>query len=325
MVDDVSIVVLTPVKNEEWILEKFLQTCSRFADVIIVADQQSTDNTKSIIEKYEKAVYLENTKTEYDEEYRQRLLINKAREIVPGKRLLIAIDADEIISADSIDAEEWKVICSQPAGTSIYFKKPDLYPGLTEYIDYSNFFLLGFMDDDREHHGKQFHSPRVPKGDHRYNAEQIRFMHLALVRGKQYLARQRLYSIMENINRSASLRFRFRKYSRRIQSFRYRNITKKTPAFWLNYDRFGIRLGEFGDSEINNFNKQILEAFSKYGTEKFYYDDIWYVDYNAINEKMGNIFAGKIQKPGLWHSIVSKIFIASYAVLLLMTNKVGKK
>jgi glycosyltransferase involved in cell wall biosynthesis len=325
MVNDVSIVVLTPAKNEEWILEKFLQTCSLFADLIIVADQQSTDNTKAIIGKFEKAVYLENTKKEYDEAYRQCLLIDKARELAPGKRLLIAIDADEIISADSISSDEWMSICSKPAGTSIYFKKPDLLPGFHNYVDYSNYFLLGFMDDGSEHTGTQFHSPRVPVGRMRYNSDQIRFMHLALVREKIYLARQRLYSVMENINGTASLRFRYRKYSRKIQSFRYLTITKKIPAEWLKFPQFSMSGDQFDDSEKNGFNRQIIEAFSAHGEKRFYFDDIWYVNYNDINQVLGPLPGNKIKGPGLFHKVIRSVFIKSYATLLSMKKKAAKK
>ncbi|MET0461563.1 MAG: glycosyltransferase family 2 protein [Chitinophagaceae bacterium] len=325
MVNDVSIVVLTPARNEEWILEKFLQTCSMFADLIIVADQQSTDNTKAIIGKFEKAVYLENTKKEYDEVYRQRLLIEKARELVPGKRLLIAIDADEVISADSINADEWREICSKPAGTSIYFKKPDLLPGCKNYVDYSNYFLLGFMDDGTEHTGTQFHSPRVPAGKMRYNSDQIRFMHLALVREKIYLARQRLYAVMENINGTASLRFRYRKYSRKIQSFRYLTITKKIPAEWLKFPHFSMSEDQFDDSEKNGFNRQIIEAFAAHGEKRFYFDDIWYVNYNDINHALGMMRDNKIKAPGLFYKVLRSVFITSYASLLSIKKRAAKK
>jgi len=37
--DPVRIVVVTPVRNEAWILERFLSVTSRFADHIIIADQ----------------------------------------------------------------------------------------------------------------------------------------------------------------------------------------------------------------------------------------------------------------------------------------------
>ena len=36
-------VVMTPVRNEAWVLKAFLEATSLWADYIIVADQMSTD------------------------------------------------------------------------------------------------------------------------------------------------------------------------------------------------------------------------------------------------------------------------------------------
>ena len=45
MLEKPKLIVITPVKNESWILEKFLTFTSLWADYIIIADQNSTDNS----------------------------------------------------------------------------------------------------------------------------------------------------------------------------------------------------------------------------------------------------------------------------------------
>ena len=52
---DLKIVVVTQVKNEEWILERFLALTSRFADAIVVADQRSTDRSREIYAQFSKS------------------------------------------------------------------------------------------------------------------------------------------------------------------------------------------------------------------------------------------------------------------------------
>ena len=42
-----KVICMTPVKNEEWIMERFLAAASLWADCIIVADQHSQDRTAS--------------------------------------------------------------------------------------------------------------------------------------------------------------------------------------------------------------------------------------------------------------------------------------
>ena len=47
MKDLPKIIVVTPIKNEDWILDRFLSVTSQFADLIIIADQNSTDKSMS--------------------------------------------------------------------------------------------------------------------------------------------------------------------------------------------------------------------------------------------------------------------------------------
>ncbi|GAG56902.1 unnamed protein product, partial [marine sediment metagenome] len=47
-----KIICLTPVKNEAWILDNFIKCASLWADHIIIADQDSTDDARKIAKKY---------------------------------------------------------------------------------------------------------------------------------------------------------------------------------------------------------------------------------------------------------------------------------
>src|SRR6478735_6483087 len=117
-----TIIVLVPVKNEAWVLKTFLECTSLWADHIIVADQSSEDASREIATAFPKVTLIDNPQREYSEVGRQRLLLQAARR-VPGPRLLVAIDADEMISANILDSPEWKVALDQPAGTILDFAK----------------------------------------------------------------------------------------------------------------------------------------------------------------------------------------------------------
>lgn len=326
MIGDVSVIVLTPVKNEEWIMEKFLQITSMFADKILVADQLSTDSTVSIIQKYSKAVYIPNSNPEYDEAYRQQMLIEKAREIVPGKKILLALDADELITANSISSEEWAVIGRLEPGTRIFFKKPDLLPGGSTYVDYPDFFLLGYVDDGRQHQGTKFHSPRVPAGDSRYEAQSITFLHLALIRELEYNARQRLYSVLENVDKTSSLRFRYRKYARRMLNQRYEGLTKDVPRNWVApFLSEGIDIAAFPSSENNIYNKRLLAMFNEHGYRRFWYDDIWEVDYNNVSKITGEPLKKQVEYPPFHISLLRRGMIFLYSVVLALKKNQESK
>ncbi len=96
-------IVLAPIKNEGWILETFLKNIS-FADHIILADQNSSDNTKDILSKYPNITCIKNEFEGHSNKIRWALL-HEARKI-PGDKLIFCLDADEIISKEAF---EWTI------------------------------------------------------------------------------------------------------------------------------------------------------------------------------------------------------------------------
>ncbi|GHB62916.1 glycosyltransferase family 2 protein [Persicitalea jodogahamensis] len=314
MINNIPIIVLTPIKNEDWILDTFLRITSLLADYIIIIDQNSDDNSYAILNKYPKVIYLKNLKEDYNEYYRQNILIEKARSIIEGKKILLALDADEIIPLSCIESPEWNYISQLDEGTRLLFKKPDVLPGGETYLNYSNYFLIGYMDDGMPHAGQKFHSPRVPPGRNEYNVESISFLHLAMIRKSEYQSRQRLYSILENINKSSTLRIRYRKYSRTFQKIRYSNFLKNIPENYISdYEKIGFFIKKIRSTEQNNYNKRILFEFKKFGTKMFWMEDIWYVDYSSINADLGNIYREDIKYPPLILSILREFFIITYS------------
>src|SRR3954453_20585511 len=92
--DALSTIVVTPVRNEAWILDRFLSCVSLWADHIIVADQGSADGSREIARRHSKVTLIDNPGS-YDEGARQRLLLDAARSF-EGRRVIFAFDADEI-------------------------------------------------------------------------------------------------------------------------------------------------------------------------------------------------------------------------------------
>ena len=65
--ENFNIICLTPVRNEAWILDKFLQCTSLWADYIILADQMSTDGSREIALKYPKVILVDNNSATFNE------------------------------------------------------------------------------------------------------------------------------------------------------------------------------------------------------------------------------------------------------------------
>lgn len=315
----VPIVVLTPVKNEDWILERFLKITSKFADKIILADQQSTDNTLTIASSFPKVLVIRNENPEYDESFRQELLIRTAREQIPGQKILLALDADELLCADSLHSREWQAILEAKPGTQLYFEKPDILFPLTKCRRYNDYFLLGFVDDDTtEHIGKKIHSPRVPGNLHspKLFLETIKFMHYGKTRILEYKARQRYYSVTENINKITSTRQRLQAYGSFVFENELKQHANQSPESWFKaWEEEGIPVRSITMSEKNMFNLKVLEILMTIGSRPFFYDDIWNFNWNSFKSE---IYPNTkdIRYPGFVHRVLLKLFIS----LLKMKN-----
>jgi len=151
-------ICLTPVKNEDWILEPFLKAATHWANHIFVADQNSTDSSVEIAKKFPKVTLVKNSSNTFNEPERQKLLLHAAREIT-GPKILIALDADEVLIPD---AKEWQQIKKLPPGTVIKFPWANIRPEGKRFWFAPQEMPFGFVDDNSTHLGQQIHSTRIP-------------------------------------------------------------------------------------------------------------------------------------------------------------------
>ena len=161
MTEPTRLICLTPTRNEAWIIDKFLAAASHWADHIIVADQRSTDDTVERIRRVARAQVIANDSEDYNEAARQRLLIAHGRRIA-GKRIFLALDADEALSPNASASPEWKRLASAEPGTILRFRWVNILPGFERAWIPPNLIVCGFVDDGKEHAGSRIHSPRLP-------------------------------------------------------------------------------------------------------------------------------------------------------------------
>lgn len=306
-----KIVVLTPVKNEAWILDRFLSVSSRFADAILIANQQSTDVSRDIAARYERVLWIDNPSSAYDEASRQRLLLAEARHRWPAPTILLALDADEILAADALASDDWRKMLAAPPGTILLFEKPDLLPGIERCIRYpANPVPLGFVDDGAaEHHARHIHSPRLPQptGAPRLLIEGVKFLHYGLTRTATQLAKVRYYAVLENLAGTNPLHRR-RRYYGQFQRDLATQIASKAepmPRVWFDsWEASGIDMRSVREGAMPWQEIEVLRAFARHGTRRFWLDAIWDVDWEqrrlaALREGINDIPTTPIAPP-LW-------------------------
>jgi len=196
-------IVMTPVRNEAWVLRAFLTATSQWADYIIVADQMSTDGSRDIYREFPKVIVIDNKNPEFNEAERQAMLVAKAREVANGRdTLLWGLDADEILPANWQETEDGKHILNSIPGDVFFFKWAQLAPDKKHYGD-SVFYPWLFHDDGKEPHGnyvRNMHSMRIPypiEEKQIYDIEDFRVLHCGLLDPNRIAAKNRFYQLVD--------------------------------------------------------------------------------------------------------------------------------
>lgn len=197
------LIVMTPVRNEAWVLHAFLKTTSLWADYIIVADQMSTDGSRDIYPQYEKVIVIDNTNPNFNEAERQSMLVAKAREVAAGRDcILFGLDADEIMPANWRETNDGKHILNSVPGDVFWFKWAQLAPDKKHYGD-SVFYPWVFHDDGIEPHGnyvRNMHSMRIPypiEEKQMYYVNDFRVLHCGLLDINRIAAKNRFYQFVD--------------------------------------------------------------------------------------------------------------------------------
>lgn len=273
-----KIVVITPIKNEVWILDRFLAVTSQFADCIIIADQNSTDESLDICKKYPKVILIKNDSDEFNEAERQLLLIKTARKLIPEHKIILALDADEILAANALKTLGWQSMLAAKPGTVLYFEKPDLF--LTPYrcIRYTTPWPIGYVDDGIEHKPNKVHSIRIPRPDYatKLYVNDVKILHYRLTRPSAEASKLRFYSVLENaLNTNNNFLSRRRRYASNID-WTEAGIPENSPLEWfIGWKKIGIDMTSIIDSKYHWWDFEVLRYFEKYSPKKFFLDDIW--------------------------------------------------
>jgi glycosyltransferase involved in cell wall biosynthesis len=307
------IICLTPTKNEEWIIERFLKCASLWADYIIIADQGSTDKTVEIAKRFSKVILVENKSGEYNEKSRQELLLSEARKI-PGKKLLFALDADEFLTANAFTSLEWKTLLEAPSGTVFTFKWLNIHPNFTTVTKDNRFRgNWAYMDDGVTHSStRKIHTERLPYPDNatHIHCNEIFVLHYAYVDKQRLESKKRWYMCWEFINLNVDYRTLHKKYVINHELYGEGLEVLPLEKCWLegyaDIDMTSVSQMVIHFAPNTNmphakkllpifwWDYEVLEMIEKYGAQRFQFLSIWNYDFSLLakflNKSDCNIF-----------------------------------
>jgi glycosyltransferase involved in cell wall biosynthesis len=246
------------VRNEAWVLERFLRAASTWADVIIVLDQASDDGSTEIARRFAKVHLAEYPHLGYDDPIRRGMLVDLARAVVPEPRVLVALDADELIASDAWQSQELQDFLSAPSGTlglmrwiNILPREPRAWipPARTDFM---------FIDDGSAYNGTAMHGPRLPRAPNGRTVEldDPKVIHLQYADWERMRSKQRWYQAQERVEHPSK---------RPIQIYRqYHHMDAIAPR-----ERQGLREEWFSGYEFETATELLaVDAQDAYPTDE---------------------------------------------------------
>ncbi len=284
MSDSVRVVVVTPVRNEAWILERFLSVTSRFADYIIIADQRSTDDSRAICSRYPKVTLIDNPTDEFNERDRQLLLLRQARALVPAPRVILALDADEILAANALATPSWRAMLAARPGSIVCLERVDLYETPDRCMRHDRLTPLGYVDDGVEHAPRDMHSVRVPipANAPRLLLDDIAVLHYSALRPTALAAKLRWYSVIENVRGTCPWVFKRRlRYAMHVDFTGAGRLERSRVEWFRAWEDAGIDMRSVTEEQYHWYDFEVLRYFKQHGARRFWLDDIWRFDWEA--------------------------------------------
>ena len=274
-----KLICLTPVVNEAFELDRFLQCTSLWADHIIIGYQQSIDNTYEILGKYDKVIIVESPNKDWNELVMRSLLYEAARKIKAEKRVIMNLDADELLSANYMQSAEWNSILNLPRGSIVRIPWCNLRPDTTEYTD-GNMIEVGFVDDEVSMiAGNVMHMGRVPWPAYDISIMrccQIKLLHYQSTNKERGRSKVRWYKSYEKVGKGEFGPVIYRKYYRRQSELSSYSVR---PEWFRGYNELGIDVTSVTESYDYSHDYRLLEYLDEYGTGYFRICDIWDKDW----------------------------------------------
>lgn len=281
------VIALMPVKNERWIIERSLNTLVNFCDLIIIADQQSTDGTREFLEKFSpKVITIENQATFHSTKIRWRLL-ELSREY-HGNNFLFLPDADEIFSANILKPNILDQIINSEPGTAVEVPWVQLWRSSLLWRNdgsiWSNRYVsMGFRDDRQVKYGPILapndHNPRIPVCHGIKRLDTVKLLHFQFVLFGRMLAKQRWYRVVEAIEHGKAQAERINHYYRVTRDERQLRLDPIETDWLSGWQEQGIDLKHFEEQPLYWYDVEALRYFADKGPAYFAALDIWDVDW----------------------------------------------
>lgn len=319
-----QIIVLTPVRNEAWVLKAFLTCTSLWADKIIIADQMSTDGSRELYKLFPKVQVIDNDRVEMHMAATRRLL-HKAAQKIPGDKIIFTLDTDEFLSGDFVHTDIWHKILNSRPNDAFGWQWMNLKAGdFTKYSTHVPYDWAVHASEDLwegKYPDNFIHESRLPwtyktDSEHEFITQEFYSIHLARVNQLRQRNKERFYQVSSLAIKNKYWNFIkiYRMYHRE-EHLEYFDVPQDAYKF---YEDNGIDFWSLVDlsDEGVYYTEEIIKYFERDGLKKYALLDIWDDDWCLRN---------KVKNPQKWyHKILLNYLRWSNSHINYLTKGIDK-
>ena len=275
-------IVLTPVRNEAWVLRAFLEATSLWADYIIIADQMSTDGSREIVKEYPKAILVDNDRKEMHQAATRRLLFEESKKI-EGDKILFALDADEFLAGDFVNSEDWRKIMGSKPNEVFCWRWMNLNgdnlnrcstgPYYYWAVHASDDLWDGLFPDNYIHEWRLPWPPKATEDD-KHELEGLYPIHLAWTNQNRQRNKERFYQVSTVAKEPDKSKVGIFRQYHYIETTHWVDLPERSYKF---YEDHGLDVWKYVDlnDEGAYFTAEVLRYFERDGIGRYAMLDIW--------------------------------------------------
>ena len=273
-----KIIVLSAIRNEDWILQPFLKATSLFADSIILFDQSQTSEVSKLVRIFPKIIYIRNETKELDENYRQEVLISAARSI-SSNAILIALDVDEFFTEKFFHREFQNKLHALTPGYGINFNMLNIFNDFQQAWEVKMNPIIYADNGAPFVHKKIIHNYRLPFEDKKIlREEEVKVYHFQFLDWERMKSKHRWYQVMERIlyeEKSAIEIFRLYNHMNSIPKRKKKNIARKDFTHYGNNQIDLTREVDYQTKSAYWWDAEVIKMFNNHRDVNFQKLDIW--------------------------------------------------
>jgi glycosyltransferase involved in cell wall biosynthesis len=272
-----KVIVLTPVRNEAWVLESFLRAASVYADHIIISDQNSSDESVTVALKFPKVHLIRNQALDFNELERAEQLLKAARSLGSGN-ILIALDADEFLTPNFYLDGHLEMVKGLPEGTAVEIPLANVRPDLRSYWQVKLQPVVFIDNGEANQDTSEIHRRRLPTlaATSVISLRQVKVLHLQFIDWSRMESKHRWYQMFEKLKYPLKSDLAIYRQYHHMYSIR-RSMLRELPASWtLPLQALGIELDELSKSQESYWwDAECIRLIESHGPAPFRKLDIW--------------------------------------------------